>query len=96
MTSVKEFIEVRSSIETLADELTLFVERKAIKDSRQHLDKANQQLETLKGMAVNDVQVHAAGRLARQLMFLGMKVESMKEKTSVKKTGTEKKLKAAV
>ncbi len=90
MTSVKEFIEVRKNIEALADEIALFVERRAMQDSRQHLVKANQQLEVLKTMVANDVQRLAAGRLSRKLAGLGTKLETMGAKISVKKSVIEK------
>jgi hypothetical protein len=90
MASVKEFIEARKSIETLADKITLFVEQKAKKDLRLHLNKANKQLEVLKAMVANDVQVLVASRLSRQLTGLGTKVEGMIPKTSVKKVVKKK------
>ena len=96
MTSVKEFIEVRKSIETLANEITMFVEHGAIQDSRQHLDKANQQLGILKTMVANDVQVLSARRLSGQLTYLGAKVESMTTKISVKKIAAKKKHREAI
>jgi hypothetical protein len=91
MTSVQEFIEVRMSIETLADKITLFVDDGAIQDSRKHLDSANQQLEVLKTMVANDVQMRATDRLSRQLIGLGVQVETMKAKTPVRKTAAKKK-----
>lgn len=90
MTSVKEFVEVRKSIEALADKIALFVERKAMRDSRQHLDEANRQLDVLKTMVANDVQGLAAGRLSRQLTGLGTKVETMTAKAAAKKVAIGK------
>lgn len=90
MTSVKEFIEVRKSIEALADEIVLFVERRAMQDSRQHLARASQQLEVLKTMVANDVQGRAANRLSRQLAGLGTKLEIFRAKTSMKKGSIRK------
>ncbi len=90
MTSVKEFTEVRKSIEALADEIILFVERRAMQDSRHHLIQANEQLEVLKTMVANDVQGRAANRLSRQLAGLGTKLETIKAKTSMKKGSIQK------
>jgi hypothetical protein len=90
MSNVSEFIEIRKSIETLARQITLCVEQKAVEDSRKHLDEANRQLEALKAMVDNDVQVIAAGRLSRQLIGLGTKAETMAKKAPVrKKPGTK-------
>jgi len=96
MSSVAEFIEVRKSIETLAAQIILFAEHKAIQDSRQHLDEANRQLEVLKTMVANDVQVIVAGRLSKQLTGLGAKVETMEAKTPVRKVAAKKKQQKAV
>ena len=91
MTSVKEFVEVRESIETLASKITVLVERKAMQDSRQYLTQANEQLEVLKSMVDNTVQGIAANRLSRQLTGLGIRVEGLMAKKAVKKTVTAKK-----
>ena len=85
MTSVEEFIATRISIETLATQIGLCFENKAVQDSKQHLDEAVRQLEVLKAMVANDVQVIVAGRLSRQLAVLGTKVETMAAKTTVKR-----------
>lgn len=91
MATVAEFIELRKSIETLAGQIIVFVEHKAVQDSRQHLDEANRQLETLKTMVSNDVQVVVAERLTRQLTGLGTKVETLAAKMPVRKTAAKKK-----
>ena len=85
MSNVAEFIEIRKSIETLASQITLCVEQKAVQESKRHLDEANRQLEVLKPMVDNDVQVIVAGRLSRQLTGLGTKVEKMAAKLPARK-----------
>ena len=90
MSSVAEFIEIRKSIETLASQITLCVEQKAVQESKQHLDEANRQLEVLKPMVDNDVQVIVAGRLSRQLTGLGTKVETMVAKLPARKRAAGK------
>jgi arginine repressor len=85
MSSVAEFIEIRKSIETLASQITLCVEQKAVQESKRNLDEANRQLEVLKPMVDNDVQVIVAGRLSRQLRGLGTKVEKMVAKLPARK-----------
>lgn len=85
MSNVAEFIEIRKSIETLAGQITLCVEQKAIQESKRHLDEANRQLEILLPMVDNDVQVIVAGRLSRKLADLGTKIEKMAAKLPVRK-----------
>ncbi|MCX5816737.1 MAG: hypothetical protein NTX75_10950 [Proteobacteria bacterium] len=96
MSNVAEFIEVRKSIETLARQITLCVEQHIVQDSGQHLDEANRQLEVLKTMVANDVQVIAAGRLSRQLTGLGTKIKTMTAKSPTVKRTAVKKLKTPV
>ncbi len=91
MSSIAEFIEARESIEKLAAQITIFVERKAVNDSRKHLDEANRQLVILKTMVANDTQVIVDTRLSRQLAGLGTKVEKMEAKMPVRKTAAKKK-----
>lgn len=90
MSSVAEFIEIRMSIETLASQITACVEQKAVQESRRHLEEANRQLEVLKPMVANDVQVIVAGRLSRQLTGLETKVEKMVAKLPARKRTTTK------
>ena len=85
MSNVAEFIEIRKSIEALASQIAVCVGQKAVQDSKRHLDDANRQLEVLKPMVDNDVQVIVAGRLSRQLTGLGTKVEKMVAKLPAKK-----------
>ena len=92
MSTIAEFIEVRKSIETLATQITLFVEQNAVQDSKQRLDEASRQLELLKTMVANDVQVIAASRLTKQLSDLGMKVARI----PVRKTAEKRKQQKAV
>lgn len=96
MSTVAEFIELRKSIETLAMQIALCIEQKAVQDSRQHLDEANRQLEVLKAMVANDVQVIVAGRLSRQLAGLGTKMEKMAAKAPIRKRSAGKKLETPV
>ncbi len=91
MSNVAEFIEVRKSIETLARQITLSVEQHTVQNSKQHLDEANRQLEVLKAMVDNDVQVIVAGRLSRQLTGLGTKVETVLSKLPASKRVAGKK-----
>ncbi len=91
MSSVAEFIEVRKSVETLARQIIQCIEQNAVQDSRRHLDEANRQLEALKSMVANDVQVIVAGRLSRQLAGLGTKVETMAAKSPAGRKAASKK-----
>lgn len=95
MTSIEEFIATRISIETLAGKIAQSVEDKVIRDSKENLEEANRQLEILKTMVANDVQVIVAGRLSRQLAELGTKVGTMAAKTVVKKSAEKKPRKSA-
>jgi len=95
MTSIAEFIKARESIEKLATQITLFVERKAVQDSRKHLDRANRQLTVLRTMVANDTQVIVDSRLSAQLAGLGTKVEKMEAKMPVRKTAAKKKQRKA-
>ena len=91
MASIAEFIEARESIEKLAAQIIISVERKAVLDSRKHLDEANRQLGVLKTMVANDTQVIVDTRLSRQLAGLGTKIEKMEAKMPVRKTAAKKK-----
>jgi len=91
MASIAEFIEARESIEKLAAEITISVERKAVLDSRKHLDEANRQLGVLKTMVANDTQVIVDTRLSRQLAGFAAKIEKMEAKMPVRKTAAKKK-----
>ncbi len=86
MSNVAEFIEIRENIEALARQITTCLEQVVVQDARQHLEEANKQLEVLKGMVDNDVQVIVSGRLSRQLASLGAKVETMATKRPARKT----------
>ncbi len=91
MSSVAEFIELRESIEALAGQIVLSVKDKAVEDSKQRLDEANQKLEVLKTMVNTDVQVIVAERLTRQLTGLEAKIETLAAKKPVRKTATKRK-----
>ena len=91
MSTVAEFIELRESIEALAGQIVLSVKDKAVQASQQRLEEANKQLEVLKSMVANDVQVIVAERLSRQLTGLTEKVETMAAKKPVRKTVAKKK-----
>jgi len=86
MTSVAEFIKARESIEALVKRIILLVENKDVLDSKKHLDEANTQLDVLRTMVSNNVQVIVVERLTRQLGSLGIKVETMLAKMPVRKT----------
>jgi hypothetical protein len=77
MSNVAEFIETRKSVEALVKQVVLTVQNKTVHESKKHLNEANRQLETLKTMVDNDVQVIVVNRLTRQLTSLGTKVEGM-------------------
>ncbi|MCX5854646.1 MAG: hypothetical protein NTZ24_08810 [Deltaproteobacteria bacterium] len=96
MSNVTEFIEIRRKIESLARQITLCIEKNIAQDSGQYLDEANRQLEVLKTMVANDVQVIAAGRLSRQLTGLGTKIKTMKVKSPTAKRTAVKKLETPV
>jgi len=91
MSSVAEFIELRESIEALAGQIVLSVKDKAVEDSKQGLDEANQKLKVLKTMVKTDVQVIVAERLTRQLMGLEAKIETLAAKKPVRKTAVKRK-----
>ena len=86
MTSVAEFIKARESIEALVKRIILLVENKDVLDSKEHLDEANTQLDVLRTMVSNNVQVIVVERLTKQLGSLGIKVETMLAKMPVRKT----------
>jgi hypothetical protein len=90
MSSIAEFIEIRKNIETLAIQIALCITQKAAQESKRQLDEANRQLEVLKPMVDNDVQVIVAGRLSRQLTGLGTKVEKMVAKLPARKRAAGK------
>ncbi|OPY77233.1 MAG: hypothetical protein A4E65_02831 [Syntrophorhabdus sp. PtaU1.Bin153] len=96
MSTVAEFIELRKSIETLATQIVQCIEQNAVQDSKQRLEKANQQLEDLKAMVANDVQVIVVGRLSRQLAALGAKTEKMAAKLPARKRSARKKVEVPV
>ncbi len=96
MTTIEEFIRAREGIEKLATQLIVFVERKAVKESRKVLDDANQKLEVLKTMVANDVQVNVASRLTAQLGGLGAKIVKMEAKMPVGKRAAKKKVEKPV
>lgn len=93
MTSIAEFIKVRENIEKLVTQITHFVELKSVQNSREYLDKANQQLEVLKTMVSNDTQVNSDIRLSAQLAQLGTRVEKIEAKAPARKTVAKKKQK---
>lgn len=94
MSSIAEFIETRKGIETLAAQIAICIKKNEIHDSRQHLDEANRQLEMLKDMVDNDVQVIVAGRLTRHLTELGTQIAKKESKPVVGKKSAIKKMKA--
>ncbi len=89
--SVEEFIELRESIEVLAEQITVSVKDKNVEDSKKCLEEANQKLDRLKTMVGTDVQVIVAERLTRQLTGLSEKLETMAAKKPVRKTPVKKK-----
>lgn len=90
MTSIEEFIKTRESIEKLATQIALFIERKDIGESRKHLDAANLQLKTLKNMISNDTQDMVGRRLAAQLEGLRARIEKINLKTPVRRNTHKK------
>ncbi len=91
MSNIAEFIETRKNIETLAAKITICINQNEIQDSRKHLEEANRQLELLKPMVDNDVQIIAVGRLTRHLTDLGNKIAKTGSKPlSVKKAEAKK------
>jgi hypothetical protein len=90
MTSVEEFIATRVSIETLGGKIAQSVKDNAVQHSKQHLDEAIRQLETLRSMVCNDVQAIVEGRLSRLLAVLETKVNAKVAKLPAKKTGEKK------
>jgi hypothetical protein len=92
MASVAEFIELRESIEALAGQITLSVKNKAVQDSKDRLEEANQKLEALKSMVASDVQVIVADRsLQAGSPGCRQKVETMAAKKPARKTAAKKK-----
>jgi hypothetical protein len=96
MTSIEQFVAARVSIETLAKQIAQFLEHHAVQTSKKHLDEANKQLEVLKTMVSNDVQIVVATRLTAELTSLGTKVDKMASKMPVRKTAAKKKQEEAV
>ncbi len=96
MSTIADFIEVRQSIEALAKQITLCVEKNELQDSPHHLHEAKRQLELLTTMVDNDVQVIVAGRLSRHLTGLGTKVDKMVAKLPKGRKPTAKKLISSV
>ncbi len=90
MTSIEEFIKARESIEKLAEQIALFIERKDIGESKKHLDAANHQLEGLKRMIANDTQDMVGRRLSAQLEGFGARIEKMKLKMPVRRKTVRK------
>lgn len=90
MNTIEEFITARETIEDLAVQITACVERKSVNESRKLLDQANQQLELLKPMVANDVQVNVVGRLTAQLEGLSVKIVRMESKMPAGKRTAKK------
>lgn len=91
MTTIEEFIKAREAIEKLATEITAFVERKSVKESRKCLDDANQKLEVLKTMVANDIQVKVISRLTAQLAGFSAKIVRMEAKMPTGRRGAKSK-----
>jgi hypothetical protein len=91
MTTVEEFIELRMSIEAICKQITLPTGQKPTPQTKQSLDEALRQLETLKTMVANDVQIVVAGRLTRELTGLGTKIVTALAKMPVKRKPAVKK-----
>jgi hypothetical protein len=83
---VKEFVEIRQQIESLANEIAVLVDRKNIPESKTKLLKAAELLEKLKAMADNDVQEAVVTRLTWLLGKTELKISKLKmpKKTSIK------------
>ncbi len=93
MSNVAEFVEVRKNVEALATEIALCIKNKAKQESLQHLAEAKRNLEILKTMVANDVQVVAVGRLSTQLANLEAKTSRIKAGSSTRKRSTAPKTK---
>lgn len=91
MTTIEEFIRSRETIEKLAVRITECVERKSVRESRKLLDEANADLEVLKTMVANDIQVNVIGRLTAQLEGLSVKIVRMESKMPAGKRTAKKK-----
>ena len=85
MSNVAEFIGIREHIESLVQQIAVCAEQKAIPQSKEGLDEAAQLLVRLTGMADNDVQENAVGRLKGALAGLETTVEKLSRKTPVRK-----------
>jgi hypothetical protein len=83
---VKEFVEIRQQIESLANEIAVLVERKNVPESKAKLLKATGLLEKLRAMAGNDVQEVVVSRLTRLLGKTEIQIAKLKlpKKTSIK------------
>jgi hypothetical protein len=90
MNSIEDFIKGRESIEKLASQIALLVERKDAGGSREQLDIANNQLKALKTMIANDTQEMACRRLSAQLEGFGIRVEKIRLKMPVKRNTARK------
>ena len=96
MSNIAEFIETRKNIETLAAQIAVCIKQNEIQDSKKHLDEANRQLELLKPMVDNDVQIIAVGRLTRHLADLGNKIAKTGTKPLIVKKAAVKKTKMPI
>jgi hypothetical protein len=91
MSNIADFIKIRKNIETLAAKIAICIKQNEIQDSRNYLDEANRQLELLKPMVDNDVQIIAVGRLTRHLADLRNKIAKTGSKPlSIRKTTVKK------
>ncbi|MHB8109333.1 MAG: hypothetical protein ACYDHW_04780 [Syntrophorhabdaceae bacterium] len=91
MTSIEDFIKVRESIERLAVQIAIFVDRKAVKESRKYLDDADNQLATLRTMVANDTQIMVEDRLSALLGGFRVKIEKMEVKAPARKRSVKQK-----
>jgi hypothetical protein len=78
VSNVREFVEIRLQIESLASEMAVFIDRKSMPQSQTRLDEAGNLLAKLTAMADNDVQNVAVARLTRLLGNLETKVAKLK------------------
>lgn len=94
MSTIAEFVEMRKHIETLAAEIARSIKNNAKEDSVRNLDEAKRNLEVLKTMVANDVQVIVVSRLSAHLANLEAKIAGMKVGSRIRKRPVSRKVSA--
>lgn len=94
MATIAEFVEMRKHIETLAAEIARSIKNNTKEDSVRNLDEAKRNLEVLKTMVANDVQVTVVSRLSVHLANLEARIGAMKVGSRIRKRPVSEKASA--